>query len=208
MTNIRSPFTRMSAREKRAISAGALVVIPAIAWVFGLQPMFSRIVDDRRTLAAEREALSKQRTVIDAADDIGVASDAVKAAIAAERDRLFEWTRRNGGPVSAANDFQAWVEAAALETDVWIDNTTVIPDSLAEARMLTPVVMRVAARSTPASAARFLGLVERDEKLVRIERLRLLALPDGSMPPGNIAFEADVIAFMVAGEELDELAAR
>lgn len=70
---IRAWLERLGTRDRRALAAGLLVLVPGLVWIAGVRP-YRAVVDELRgRIEAERELLQRERSLLASEEEIGIA---------------------------------------------------------------------------------------------------------------------------------------
>lgn len=188
----------LSARDRRALWLGALLVLPALGVVFAVRPYLAALDSTRDQLAAERGALARERAAVAAAarnpEYQLVADSLMRAAI----PTLFS----GRDDVIATAELVSYLGAVANENDVWLQNATTRPSTTTESGVRA-LHVALRAESDLAGLLRFLRALEQGDRLLRVERLDVSVRPtdftDSGVEPVTIA--ATVTAFALPGAQ-------
>lgn len=193
---------RLSPREARTILLAIVVITTALSWTFVVQPLRSNLQRDRIALEREQTLWAQERELL---ANLGYTRSGWQTVLQQLREdsiRFFGWEDSTGGLTSAVTDMEAVVQDAALGADVWLDKITSSSDSTAGSDVLTAATVKITARSSPVAAARFFKALETNERLLRVEQLRILALPNDAAR-GQMAFEAQIVGFLLSMDSFD-----
>jgi hypothetical protein len=188
----------LSARDRRALWLGALLVLPALGFVFAVRPYLAALDSTRDQLAAERGALARERAAVAAAERNPeyqlVADSLMRAAV----PTLFS----GRDDVMATAELVSYLGAVANENDVWLQNATTRPSTTTESGVRA-LHVALRAESDLAGLLRFLRALEQGDRLLRVERLDVSVRPtdftDSGVEPVTIA--ATVTAFALPGAQ-------
>ncbi len=161
-----SRLTAMSARDKRALTLGALILAPALFFIWGVKPFRSSLEESRDFLSVERAALARERAAVTAAQRNPGMQALADSLMRAMSPRLFA----GRDDVMATAELVSHLGAVAREHDVWLQNATTRPATVGEAGVRT-LHVALRAESDLQGLLNFLQALERGDKLVRIERL-------------------------------------
>lgn len=164
-------WDRLSARDRRALTVGLALVVPALLWVAGVRPYRASLADTRDQVAAEGTLLERERELLGSAP-------VIRRALRKARARADEAERRL---VSAANTALAEAElidyletVAALSRVLLEEVRTVAPgrDEVAP-EGLQPVRLAVRGESDLEGVLTFLETIETNPLLLRIGGLTI-----------------------------------
>jgi hypothetical protein len=184
----------LTSRDLRALGVGAAILVPALLYVWGVQPFLASLADTRATLAVERTALAKERALLAAAPRGARVRRSVDSLVASQTDRLFDAT----DDAIAASQLSTYVAELARANHVLVQ----------EAQAQTPGVSPAGVRSFPVAIraeSDFEGIMdllqalESGRKIVRIDALTLSAPSgaDAAASPGVVRLRATVVGFGV-----------
>jgi hypothetical protein len=159
-------WSTMSARDRRAVTLGAVVLLPGLLFVWGVRPYQAALTDARDQLATERAALAREKAAIATARQNPRLQHAADSAMRAMGPRLFE----------GKDDVMASAELASYLGDVAKKSRVFLQDAATRAATRTPEGVRnlhveIRAESDVQGAMRFLQALERGDKLVRVDRI-------------------------------------
>lgn len=167
----RLAWERLSARDRRAVTLGLTLVVPALLWVAGVRPYRASLTEARDQVAVERALLERERELLGSAP-------LLRRELRKARARADEAERRL---VSAANTALAEAElidyletVAALSRVLLEEVRTVAPgrDEVAP-EGLQPVRLAVRGESDLEGVLTFLETIETNPLLLRIGGLTI-----------------------------------
>ncbi|HEV2148328.1 MAG TPA: GspMb/PilO family protein [Longimicrobiaceae bacterium] len=174
----------LSARDRRALRLGALLLVPALLWVFAVGP-YLRALDQAETrLEAERSLLLRER-------DLLVAARAYPEEFEAGAELLLEEAKRlvPGEDVGAAGPhFATYVRRLARIGAVRAKRMELEPPRPAGGG-ITAIPLRLSGESDLEGVLTLLHLLETGPQLVHVERLRI---EGGRSEPAWGAVNADM----------------
>jgi hypothetical protein len=156
----------MSSRDRRAVSLGGLVLLPALLFIWVVRPYRAALADARDQLATERSTLARERAAIETARRNPQLQHVADSAMRAMRPRLFE----GKDDVMASAELASYLGEVAGRTRVWLQDASTRP-SLAAAEGVRTLRVDIRAESDLLGALLFLRELERGDKLVRVDRL-------------------------------------
>lgn len=159
-------WSTMPSRDRRAVMLGAVILLPALLFIWGVRPYRAALVDARDQLATERATLARERAAIETARRNPQLQHVADSAMRAMRPRLFE----GKDDVMASAELASYLGEVASETRVWLQDAATRPP-LPAADGVRTLRVDIRAESDLLGALMFLQALERGDKLVRIDRL-------------------------------------
>ena len=159
-------WSTMTARERRTIAIGALVLLPALLYIWAVRPYQTALSDARDQLAAERATLARERAAIATARQNPELQHIADSAMRAMRPRLFE----GKDDVMASAELASYLGDVAHGARVWLQDAGTRPATPAAEGVRT-LRVEIRAESDLLGTLMFLQALERGEKLVRVDRL-------------------------------------
>lgn len=159
-------WSTMSSRDRRAVSLGGLILLPALLFIWVVRPYRAALDDARDQLATERSTLARERAAIETARRNPQLQHVADSAMRAMRPRLFE----GKDDVMASAELASYLGEVAGRTRVWLQDASTRP-SLAAAEGVRTLRVDIRAESDLLGALLFLRELERGDKLVRVDRL-------------------------------------
>jgi hypothetical protein len=159
-------WSTMSSRDRRAVSLGGLILLPALLFIWVVRPYRAALADARDQLATERSTLARERAAIETARRNPQLQHVADSAMRAMRPRLFE----GKDDVMASAELASYLGEVAGRTRVWLQDASTRP-SLAAAEGVRTLRVDIRAESDLLGALLFLRELERGDKLVRVDRL-------------------------------------
>jgi hypothetical protein len=187
----------LSAKDKRTLTIGALLLIPALLWRFGVVPYRASLDDMRDRLTTERDALSRERGAVLTAQRNPALQRMTDSALHVMEPRLFEGT----DDVIASSGLAAYVGDVARGRHVWVQDAATRPATSTTAGVRT-LHVEIRGESDLRGILTFLDALEHGDKLVRIERLDVSR---GLSGPGNEQAETLTISATIAGYAMGDL---
>lgn len=189
-----SPRLNLSTRDRRALTLGALVLLPALFFIWGVKPFLATLSESRDFLSVERAALSRERAAVSAAQRNPGLQQLADSLMRAMSPRLFA----GRDDVMATAELVSHLGAVAAEHDVWLQNATTRPAEVGDAGVRT-LHVALRAESDLEGVLRFLQALEQGEKLLRIERLDISVASgtfaeDGVEP---VSISASIMGFAI-----------
>jgi hypothetical protein len=159
-------WSTMASRDRRAVILGAVILLPALLFIWGVRPYRAALADARDQLATERATLARERAAIATARRNPQLQHVADSAMRAMRPRLFE----GKDDVMASAELASYLGEVASATRVWLQDASTRP-SLPESDGVRTLHVDIRGESDLLGILMFLQALERGDKLVRIDRL-------------------------------------
>lgn len=159
---------RLAARDRRAIKIGALVLLPAIVYVWGIAPLARGLGDLRSRADTEADALRRERTLLADAARYPALTARAESVLMREAPRLFQGT----DPLAASAGLANYVGAHAARSRVFVQHSETRTAELAGEGVAT-LQVELRAVGDLHGLLGFLQALESGPKLVRVERLAI-----------------------------------
>jgi hypothetical protein len=156
----------MSAKDRRAVTLGLSILVPALFFMFGVKPYLAAVRETKARITDERRLLSSELAAIAAAQRNPDLQRKADSGMTSMRSRLF--TGRDDG--GAAADLASHLGEVALSHDVLLKEATPRP-STADPSGVHTLHVQINAESDLQGLLAFVEDLERGEKLLRIDRL-------------------------------------
>ena len=159
-------WSTMTPSERRTPTIGALVLLPALLYIWGVRPYQASLSEMRDQLAAERQTLAREKAAIATARQNPELQHVADSAMRAMRPRLFE----GKDDVMASSELAAYLGDVAHGARVWLQDAGTRPAVAADEGVRT-LRVEIRAESDLLGTLLFLQGLERGDKLVRVDRL-------------------------------------
>jgi hypothetical protein len=159
-------WSTMTSRERRTVMIGALVLLPALLYIWAVRPYQSALSDAREQLLTERATLARERAAIATARQNPELQHIADSAMRAMRPRLFE----GKDDVMASSELAAYVGDVAQGARVWLQDAGTRP-AVSAGEGVRTLRVEIRAESDLLGTLMFLQGLERGDKLVRVDRL-------------------------------------
>lgn len=187
----------LSAKDRRAITIGAIILLPFAVFLWGVRPYRAAIADAQDRLAVERDALARERGAVLTAQRNPALQQMTDSVMHLMEPRLFE----GSDDVIASSELAAYVGDLARGHHVWVQDAATRTATSATPGVRT-LHVEIRGESDLRGILTFLDAMERGDKLVRIERLDISR---GLSGPGNEQAETLTLAATVAGYAMGNL---
>jgi hypothetical protein len=185
----------MSARDRRAVIYGAIVLLPGLLYIWAWRPYTAALADTRDQLAIERAALARERAAVATARQNPQLQHVADSVMRAMRPRLFE----GKDDVMASAELASYVGDVARKSRVWLQDAGTRPAAPASVGVRS-LRVEIHAESDIVGAMMFVQALERGEKLVRIERLDISRAPRAKEDDSETLSIAATISGYAAGD--------
>jgi hypothetical protein len=167
-----SVLDRLSARDRRAIALGMLVLLPAFAWILIVRPYREALADARANVEAERALLAREEALLAGGQ---LTEDAMRTA-AMEADRARGRLLAGGSDAVAEAKLTDYLERLAADSRVLLIDLRSAPDSRRRDPVpgdLRPVRLVLEGESDLDGIAELLHRIEEGSILLRIDALMM-----------------------------------
>lgn len=188
-----SLLRNLSARDRRAVVIGGVVLLPALAWGLGVRPYRNYLNDLEERTAAERALLQRERALLERATTLPAAVAAAEADAQRAELRL---VRAANVPLAEA-ELTAYLQSVAAASRVLLDEIRGVElrrnDSLpAEVR---PIRLAVGGESDLEGVVTLLERLEGSPLLIRIRELTVEPLFENGQDAADDATPVGVMRF-------------
>ena len=192
----------LSARDRRALLLGALVLGPLLLWAAVVRPYLGMLEEYRDRLAAERALLEREKAVL-------AQVPTLPARLHEARSALAEWNARfvhSVNPALAEAEVTSLMETIARESRVLLQEVgaMTLPPEVVPPEGLVPFRLSVRGESDFEGVLRFLNGMEQNPLLLRIVGLSMEPVPSGGggrgggppTPEGTMTFVVILEAYV------------
>jgi Type II secretion system (T2SS), protein M subtype b len=165
-------WSAMTPRDRKAVVLGALVLLPPLAYIWGVRPYVAALTDARDQLITERQTLARERAALALAHRNPQLQRIADSAMREMNPRLFA----GRDDVMASAELASYLADVARKTRVWIQDAATRPAGPTSAGVRT-LHVELRAESDLLGVLRFLQSLEGGEKLIRVERLDISRAP-------------------------------
>ena len=184
-------WSTMSPKDRRAIILGAVIVLPALIFIWGVRPYRAALTETRDELETARLALSREKAAVTTTSTAPGAQRLADSALIIVTPRLFEG--RDDAIASA--QMAAYLGSVARRSRVLMQDANTRPSTTSPEGIRT-LRVEVRAESDIQGITTFLHNLESGQKLVRVDRLEISRVPGLEDKNG---FETLSIAATVSG---------
>ena len=187
----------MSAKDRRAITLGVGIVLPALFAVFGIKPYFAALADAKQQLSVERETLAREKAAIDAAKKNPRLRQAADSAMRALKPRLFE----GRDDVAASAELVSYLGDVARANRVWLQDAATRP-AVTSPGGVRALRVEMRAESDLHGVLTMLRELELGTKFVRIDRLDISRVSRADLTDSSeaLAVSATVTGYAIGAD--------
>lgn len=165
-------WSTMSPKDRRAIILGAVIVLPALIFIWGVRPYRAAMTDTRDELETARVALSREKAAVSAKPTAPGGQQFADSALALVATRLFEG--RDDAIASA--QLAAYLGGIARRSRVLMEDANTRPSTTSPEGIRT-LRVEIRAESDIQGITTFLHNLESGQKLARVDRLEISRVP-------------------------------
>jgi hypothetical protein len=162
----------MSPKDRRAIILGAVLVLPALIFLYGVRPYRTAMAETLDELETARGALSRELAAVASKPTAPGGQQLADSALTLVAPRLFEG--RDDAIASA--QLAAYLGTIARRSRVLMEDANTRPSTLSPEGIRT-LRVEVRAESDIQGITTFLHNLESGQKLVRVDRLEISRVP-------------------------------
>ena len=198
-------FPTMNRRDRRALLLGVAILVPSLGWIWGVRPYRAALGDTRDRIAAEGEALARERSAVLEASRDPARRRFADSAMQAAAPRLFS----GANDVAAGASLVSYLGELARAKHVWLASAatrgaigtgatagrgtaavSAAPDGL------RPLRVELRAESDFQGILEFLDALERGARVVTVERLDIArTLRAGDEARETLSLSATVVGY-------------
>jgi hypothetical protein len=185
----------MSSRDRRAVLAGSLVLLPGLLYIWGVRPYQNALSDARDQLVTERATLAREKAAILTARRNPQLQHIADSAMRVMRPRLFE----GKDDVMASAELASYLGDVAQRTRVWLQDASTRPATpAAQNGGVRTLKVEIRGESDLQGTLMFLQALERGDKLIRIDRLDISRVPRDDKDMEILSIAATIAGFAVS----------
>ena len=175
LDRIEARFRGLPARDRRALTLGAAVLVPMLLWVGVVRPYRNVLAEFDDRLAAEQALLERERGVMGEVPTLPLRLEEA-------RTELERWNGRfvqSANPALAEAEVTSMLESVARESRVLLQEVgaLTLPPEVTAPKGLVPFRLSVRGESDFEGVLRFLHGVEQNPVLLRIVGLSIEPVP-------------------------------
>jgi type II secretory pathway component PulM len=186
-------WTQLGPRDRRALTLGALVLVPALAFSFGVKPYLHARTGLRDRVREQGELLARELALVASARQLSAQLSGASRALASRRSRLFP----GHDPLAASATLVSAVGDEARRHGVLLEAIeSRAPEAVGGG--LVAVQIEVRGRGDLEGLLRWLQALETGPRLLRVEQLSVGRLDTG-VPSDSLDVETLTLAAVVRG---------
>jgi Type II secretion system (T2SS), protein M subtype b len=187
-------WSTMPVRDRRAVMLGVGVLLPAFIFIWGVRPYLGALDDAHQELAAQTDALARERAAVTSARENPRLRQIADSAMQAIEPRLFA----GRDDVMASALLASYVGDLAAKARVWLQDANTRPTTLSKDGVRA-LHVEIRGQSDLRGTLRFLQSLERGSKLVRIDKLDVTRTPNSTDDPmETLTITATISGFALA----------
>ena len=189
-------WSTMSPKDRRAIILGAVLVLPALIFIWGVRPYRAAMAETHDELETARLALSREKAAVAGKPTAPGGQQLADSALTLVGPRLFEG--RDDAIASA--QLAAYLGTVARRSRVLMEDANTRP-SMTSPEGIRTLRVEVRAESDIQGIATFLHNLESGTKLVRVDRLEISRVPGLEDKNGyeTLSVAATIVGFAFTG---------
>ena len=187
-------WATMSLRDRRAVLLGAAVLLPALAFIWGVRPYMNALDDARSELTAQRDALAREQAAVTSAKENPRLRQLADSAMQAMQPKLFS----GRDDVMASALLASYVGYLAAKARVWLQDANTRPAVLGKDGVRA-LQVDIRGQSDLRGTMRFLQALQRGSKLIRVDKLDVSRAAGSSDDPmETLTITATISGFALA----------
>ncbi len=197
-------FSTMSAGDRRALTIGAVIVIPSLFLVFAVKPYIAALADVRQQLSVERDAFARERAAVSAAKRNPLMQHVADSAMQAMSPRLFA----GRDDVMTSAEVATYLGDVARSSHVWLQDASTRPATALDGGVRA-LHVEIRGESDLRGIMEFIKSLEGGSKFIRIQRLDISTQPGRSDQPGTetLALSASIVGYAIPDQAASGTAA-
>jgi hypothetical protein len=189
-----SKLSSMSASDRRALTLGALVVVPSLFFVFAVKPYRAALADVNQQLSVESDAFARERAAVAAARKNPLMQHIADSAMQAMSPRLFA----GRDDVMASAQVASYLGEIARGTHVWLQDASTRPATALDGGVRA-LHVEIRGESDLRGILAFVRSLETGDKFLRVQRLDISSQPGRADQPGSetLALSASITGYAI-----------
>ncbi len=187
-------LSTMSPADRRALTLGAIVLVPSLFFVFAVKPFRAALADVQQQLATESDAFARERAAVSAAKRNPQMQHVADSAMQAMSPRLF--TGRDD--VMASAEVASYLGEIARSSHVWLQDASTRPATALDGGVRA-LHVEIRGESDLRGILEFVKTLESGSKFIRVQRLDISTQPGRSDQPGTetLALSASIVGYAI-----------
>lgn len=187
-------LSTLSASDRRALTLGAIVLIPSLFFVFGVKPYRAALADVQQQLSVERDAFARERAAVAAAKRNPQMQHVADSAMQAMSPRLFA----GRDDVMASAEVATYLGEVARANHVWLQDASTRPATALDGGVRA-LHVEIRGESDLRGILEFVKTLEGGDKFIKVQRLDVSAQLGRSETPGTetLAISASIVGYAI-----------
>jgi hypothetical protein len=192
---------QLKERERKVVLWGAILVVPALLYLYGIKPLRAQYIDQQEQLAFERDALVRERAAIAAAKRNPQLQHIADSLMQTTSQRLFS----GSDDVMASAELGSYLGEVAGKHHFLLTTATTgaVPKTKSIVRTLSEDIR---GESDLQGVLEFLQALEQGPKLVRVSRIDISRPTRDADDIETVLFAATITAYALPPEPLAPVA--
>ncbi len=186
-------LSTLSASDRRALTLGAIVLVPSLFFVFGVKPYRAALADVQQQLSVERDAFARERAAVAAAKRNPQMQHIADSAMQAMSPRLFA----GRDDVMASAEVATYLGEVARANHVWLQDASTRPATALDGGVRA-LHVEIRGESDLRGILEFVKTLENGDKFIKVQRLDVSAQL-GRSEPGTetLSLSASIVGYAI-----------
>lgn len=187
-------YSELPASDRRALTLGAIVVVPSLFFVFAVKPYRAALADVQQQLSVESDAFARERAAVAAAKRNPLMQHIADSAMRAMSPRLFA----GRDDVMASAEVASYLGEISRANHVWLQDASTRPATALDGGVRA-LHVEIRAESDLRGILAFVKALETGSKFIRVDRLDISAQPGRADQPGSetLALSASIVGYAI-----------
>ena len=187
-------YSELSASDRRALTLGAIVVVPSLFFVFAVKPYRAALADVQQQLSVESDAFARERAAVAAAKRNPLMQHVADSAMRAMSSRLFA----GRDDVMASAEVASYLGEVSRANHVWLQDASTRPATALDGGVRA-LHVEIRAESDLRGILAFVKSLETGGKFIRVDRLDISSQPGRADQPGaeTLALSASIVGYAI-----------
>lgn len=187
-------YSELAASDRRALTLGAIVVVPSLFFVFAVKPYRTALTDVQQQLSVESDAFARERAAVATAKRNPLMQHVADSAMRAMSSRLFA----GRDDVMASAEVASYLGEVSRANHVWLQDASTRPATALDGGVRA-LHVEIRAESDLRGILAFVKSLETGSKFIRVDRLDISAQPGRADQPGaeTLALSASIIGYAI-----------
>ena len=187
-------LSELSASDRRALTLGAIVVVPSLFFVFAVKPYRAALADVHQQLSVESDAFARERAAVAAARRNPLMQHVADSAMQTMASRLFA----GRDDVMASAEVASYLGEIARNDHVWLQDASTRPATALDGGVRA-LHVEIRAESDLRGILSFIKALETGNKFIRVQRLDISSQPGRADQPGaeTLALSASIVGYAI-----------